>query len=76
MAGARNAIAQQMTEEEVAMSHLNIVSETSNLWQDLRAAAEEAARSEARLASLMEATILSHDDIASALSFQIANWGP
>lgn len=44
----------------------------SDLWADLRAAAEDAARAEPRLASLMDAAILSHDDLASALSFQIA----
>ncbi len=41
-------------------------------WTLLRAAAEEAARAEPHLASQMNAVILSHGDLASALSFQIA----
>src|SRR5690606_9578235 len=38
----------------------------------LRAAAEAAAREEPRLASLMNAAVLSHGDLAGALSFQVA----
>lgn len=41
-------------------------------WPLLRAAAEEAARAEPHLASQLNAVILSHSDLASALSFQIA----
>ena len=44
----------------------------SPVWAQLRASAEEAARSEPHLGSLMNATILSHNDLANALSFQIA----
>ncbi|CAN5224040.1 serine O-acetyltransferase [soil metagenome] len=44
----------------------------SMIWTQLRASAEEAARSEPHLGSVMNATILSHIDLASALSFQIA----
>ena len=43
-----------------------------DVWAQLRAAAEEAARSEPHLGSLVNATILSHGDLAAALSFQIA----
>ena len=51
---------------------LELVSDTSSRWRELREAAEQAARDEPRLSSLMSATILSHDDLASALSYQIA----
>ena len=44
----------------------------STTWSRLRVSAEEAARSEPHLGSVMNATILSHNDLASALSFQIA----
>ena len=43
-----------------------------DLWTSLREAAEEAAREEPQLASQLNAVILSHDDMAGALSFQIA----
>ena len=51
---------------------LELVSDTSSRWRQLREAAEQAARDEPRLSSLMNATVLSHDDLASALSYQIA----
>lgn len=51
---------------------LELVGDTPSRWCELRGAAEEAARSEPRLSSLMNAAILSHDDLAGALSFQIA----
>ena len=51
---------------------LELVSQSPSRWTQLRRAAEEAARSEPRLASLMNATVLSHDDLAGALSYQIA----
>lgn len=51
---------------------LELVSDTPSRWRQLREAAEQAARDEPRLSSLMSATILSHDDLASALSYQIA----
>ena len=44
---------------------------SSAVWAQLRASAEEAARSEPHLGSLMNATILSHNDLANALSFQM-----
>lgn len=43
-----------------------------SVWASLRQSAEEAARSEPHLGSVMNATILSHLDFANALSFQIA----
>lgn len=43
-----------------------------DLWTSLREAAKEAAREEPQLASQLNAVILSHDDMAGALSFQIA----
>lgn len=52
--------------------HLELVGGQPSRWRQLRAAAEEAARSEPRLSSLMNAAVLSHDDLADALSFQIA----
>src|SRR5690554_2683936 len=51
---------------------LELVSDTPSRWRQLREAAEQAARDEPRLSSLMNATVLSHDDLASALSYQIA----
>jgi len=51
---------------------LELVSDTPSRWRQLRDAAEQAARDEPRLSSLMNATVLSHDDLASALSYQIA----
>jgi serine O-acetyltransferase len=45
---------------------------SSSIWAQLRASAEEAARNEPHLGSLMNATILSHGDLSNALSFQIA----
>ena len=51
---------------------LELVSDRSSRWRELREAAEQAARDEPRLSSLMSATILSHDDLAGALSYQIA----
>jgi len=43
-----------------------------SLWSRLRDAAAEAAAREPGLASQMNAVVLSHDDLAGALSFQIA----
>ena len=54
------------------MAQLEIVVSRSEIWSQLRASAEDAARSEPHLGSLMNATVLSHGDLASALSFQIA----
>jgi len=59
------------------MTKLEVVSlagkaREQDLWMSLRAAAEDAAREEPQLASQLNAVILSHDGLASALSFQIA----
>lgn len=53
------------------MPQLEIVSDRPDTWRQLRAAAEAAVREEPHLASQMSAVILSHDDLAGALSFQI-----
>jgi serine O-acetyltransferase len=57
---------------EPSMPKLEVVAAQPDAWTLLRAAAEEAARAEPHLASQMNAVILSHGDLASALSFQIA----
>lgn len=54
------------------MAKLQVVPARSPIWAQLRASAESAAREEPRLASLLNAVVLSHDDLAGALSFQIA----
>ncbi len=54
------------------MAKLEIVAETDSVWRQLRASAEAASREEPQLGSQMNAVILSHDDLAGALSFQIA----
>lgn len=58
------------------MSHspprLEVVAPASEVWSLLRASAEAAALEEPRLASQVNAVILAHDDLAGALSFQIA----
>lgn len=54
------------------MAKLEVVANTDSLWRQLRASAEAAAREEPQLASQINAVILSHDDLAGALSFQIA----
>lgn len=51
---------------------LEVVAPASSVWAQLRAAAEAAAVEEPRLASQVNAVILAHDDLAGALSFQIA----
>ena len=51
---------------------LEIVADTSSLWSQLRASAEQAMRDEPHLGSQLNAVILSHADLAGALSFQIA----
>jgi serine O-acetyltransferase len=51
---------------------LEVVQADVSMWAQLKAAAAEASRAEPRLASLMNAAILSHDSLAEALSFQIA----
>ena len=54
------------------MPKLEVVAARNDPWSLLRAAAEETARLEPHLASQLNAVILSHSDLASALSFQIA----
>ena len=54
------------------MPQLEVVAAQPETWSLLRAAAEDAARTEPHLASQLNAVILSHADLASALSFQIA----
>jgi serine O-acetyltransferase len=54
------------------MAKPEVVALPSSIWRQLRASAEDAARDEPSLASQMNAVILSHGDLASALSFQLA----
>ncbi len=54
------------------MPKLEVVAKRTEPWSLLRAAAEETIRAEPHLASQLNAVILSHNDLASALSFQIA----
>ncbi len=54
------------------MPKLEVVAARTDVWSQLREAAEAAARAEPHLASQMNAVILSHADLAAALSFQIA----
>jgi serine O-acetyltransferase len=51
---------------------LEVVATEAGVWPDLREEAARAARDEPGLASLLNAVILAHDDLASALSFQLA----
>jgi serine O-acetyltransferase len=62
-----------MRESPVA-KHLEVVTEQSTppVWAALRNQAEHAAKAEPALASLLNAVILSHDNIADALTFQLA----
>ena len=63
-----------MSAKEPVMAKLEVVAEneTESVWRQLRASAEAASREEPQLGSQMNAVILSHDDLAGALSFQIA----
>ena len=56
----------------MATPRLEAVPETTDLWAQLRRAAEQASRDEPDLASQMNAVILSHGNLGAALSFQIA----
>jgi serine O-acetyltransferase len=51
---------------------LEVVEGGSAVWHALKSEAAEVSRREPRLASLVHATVLSHTDLASALSFQLA----
>lgn len=51
---------------------LTVVADAEGIWGQLRASAEAAAAGEPHLGSLLNATVLSHGDLAAALSFQIA----
>ncbi len=57
---------------EPPMPKLEVVAARTGVWSQLREAAEAAARAEPRLASQLNAVILSHGDLSAALSFQIA----
>ena len=61
-----------MAAMETTMPKLEVVADRTGTWAQLRAAAEETVRTEPHLASQLNAVILSHSDLASALSFQIA----
>ena len=54
--------------------HLEVVTQekTPPVWAALRNQAEHAAKAEPALASLLNAVILSHDNLADALTFQLA----
>ncbi|MFN5618591.1 MAG: serine O-acetyltransferase, partial [Brevundimonas sp.] len=54
------------------MARLEVITARRGVWGELYAAAEEAARREPQLGSLLHATVLSHRDLTHALSFQIA----
>ncbi len=54
------------------MPKLEVVASQDSVWSQLRSSAEAAAREEPHLASQLNAVILSHHDLAAALSFQIA----
>jgi len=54
------------------MPKLEVVAKQPDVWTQLCVAAAQAASGEPHLGSLMNATILSHGDLAGALSFQIA----
>lgn len=60
--------------ESPVAKHLEVVTEQSSVpvWAALRNQAEHAAKAEPALASLLNAVILSHDNIADALTFQLA----
>jgi len=63
-----------MGREELMSQRLEIIDPATPppVWAGLRNEAERAARSEPALASLLNAVILSHDNLADALSYQIA----
>ena len=63
-----------MGREEPMSQRLEVIDPTSAppVWASLRMEAERAARSEPALASLLNAVVLSHDDLGSALSYQLA----
>ena len=54
------------------MANPEVVALHSDTWGLLRAAAQQTARSEPLLASQINAVVLSHGDLAAALSYQIA----
>ena len=54
------------------MPQLEVVAARPETWRQLRAAAEQTVRAEPHLASQINAVILSHNDLAAALSYQIA----
>jgi len=60
--------------ENPVAKHLEVVTQekTPPVWAALRNQAEHAAKAEPALASLLNAVILSHDNLADALTFQLA----
>ena len=60
--------------ENPVAKHLEVVTHdaTPPVWAALRNQAEHAAKAEPALASLLNAVILSHDNLADALTFQLA----
>ena len=56
-----------MTQAEI----IDLKAKDASIWAHLRASAQEAAQSEPLLASQLNSVILSHGDLAGALSFQI-----
>ncbi len=52
--------------------HLEVLDGGSTAWPALREEAKAAARAEPALASLLHAVVLSHGELATALSFQLA----
>ena len=54
------------------MPKLEVVAVQTDTWGQLRAAAQATARAEPLLASQINAVVLSHGDLAAALSYQIA----
>ena len=63
-----------MGREEPLSQRLEVIDPTAAppVWASLRMEAERAARAEPALASLLNAVVLSHDDLGAALSYQLA----
>lgn len=70
----KDALTARGMRESTVAKHLEVVTEQSTppVWAALRNQAEHAAKAEPALASLLNAVILSHDNIADALTFQLA----
>lgn len=63
-----------MGREEPLSQRLEVIDPTAPppVWASLRMEAERAAKAEPALASLLNAVVLSHDDLGAALSYQLA----